>query len=170
MITDYIERFSSWLTVEKGYSRNTVDGYLRDLREFIGFVGVETPITAIDSLTIRAYVYKLKAKVKSATVARKLSALRTFFKFLVREQVIGRDPVGGVSRPKQARYMPNFLSVDEVFGLLQAPGPEDTFMARDRAILELLYSTGMRVAELVSCNRDALDFAGEMVRVKRRKG
>jgi integrase/recombinase XerC len=170
MITDYVERFSTWLTVEKGYSRNTVDGYLRDLRGFIAFVGAEAEITSVDSHTIRAYVYKLKAKVKSATVARKLSALRTFFKFLVREQVIDRDPVAGVSRPKQAKYMPNFLSVDEVFSLLKAPGPEDTFMARDRAILELLYSTGMRVAELVSCNLGGLDFAGEMVRVRGKGG
>lgn len=170
MITDYVQRFSSWLTVEKGYSPHTVDGYLRDLQDFIAFVGAETELAAVDSLTVRAYVYKLKTKIQSASVARKLSALRTFFRFLVREQVIGRDPVAGVSRPKQAHYIPNFLSVDEVFSLLVAPGPGDTFVARDRAILELLYSTGMRVAELVSCDMSALDFAKEMVRVRGKGG
>jgi len=170
MISDYIQRFSSWLADEKGYSPHTVDNYLRDLRHFIGFVGSEAELTAIDSLTVRAYVYKLKTRLQSVSVARRLSALRTFFRFLVREQIIDRDPVAGVSRPKQAHAMPNFLSVDEVFSLLAAPGPQDTFAVRDRAILELLYSTGMRVAELASCDMGALDFAKEMVRVRGKGG
>ena len=170
MIRDYVERFSSWLTVEKGYSPHTVAGYLRDLTDFIAFVGADAELATVDSLTIRAYVYKLKTRLQSVSVARRLSALRTFFRFLVREQVIDRDPVAGVSRPKLASSMPNFLSVDEVFSLLMAPGPEDTFAVRDRAILELLYSTGMRVAELVSCDMASLDFAKEMVRVRGKGG
>ena len=170
MIRDYVERFSSWLTVEKGYSPHTVAGYLRDLTDFIAFIGADAELATVDSLTIRAYVYKLKTRLQSVSVARRLSALRTFFRFLVREQVIDRDPVAGVSRPKLASSMPNFLSVDEVFSLLEAPGPEDTFVARDRAMLELLYSTGMRVAELVSCDMGALDFAKEMVRVRGKGG
>ena len=170
MIRDHVERFSSWLTVEKGYSPHTVAGYLRDLTDFIAFVGADAELATVDSLTIRAYVYKLKTRLQSVSVARRLSALRTFFRFLVREQVIDRDPVAGVSRPKLASPMPNFLSVDEVFSLLKAPGPEDTFAVRDRAILELLYSTGMRVAELVSCDMASLDFAKEMVRVRGKGG
>jgi integrase/recombinase XerC len=159
-------RFSSWIAVEKGYSPHTVNGYLRDIREFISFIGKDTEVAAVDALMIRAYIYRLKTRLQSSSVARKLSALRTFFRFLVREKVIGLDPVAAVSRPKQGKYIPNFLSVDEVFILLVAPGAQDAFAARDQAILELLYSTGMRVAELVSCDMAALDFERGMVRVR----
>ena len=165
MLNDYIQRFTSWLTVEKGYSPHTVDGYLRDISEFAAFAGKGMQVGAIDSRTVRAYVYSLNRKMKSSSVSRKLSALRTFFRFLVREKVISSDPVAGVTRPKQAKHIPNFLSIDEVFTLMDAPGSQDTFMTRDRAILEMLYSTGMRVAELVSCDMAALDFEKEMVKV-----
>lgn len=75
------------------------------------------------------------------------------------------DPMGTISMPRQGKYMPVFLSVDEVFALLEMPGNDDTFAARDRAILELLYSTGMRVSELANLDMPALDFASGMVRV-----
>ncbi|MDH5299446.1 MAG: tyrosine recombinase XerC, partial [Desulfobulbaceae bacterium] len=102
---------------------------------------------------------------KSSSVARKLSTLRTFFRFLMREETIGRDPMAAISMPRQGKYMPVFLSVDEIFTLLEMPGANDPFAARDRAILEMLYSTGMRVAELAGLNMAALDFASGMVRV-----
>jgi tyrosine recombinase XerC len=166
MIDQYVEKFSAWLTVEKGYSSKTVESYQRDLREFVTFVGRDKDIGAVDFRTVRAFVYSLKTRNKSSSVARKLSALHTFFRFLVREQVIESDPVAGVARPKQMRYIPHFLSVDEVFSLLEEPDSRDTFMDRDRAILELLYSTGMRVAELVACDVASLDFDNGMVRVR----
>lgn len=166
MLGDHIEPFSRWLAVEKGYSQNTVDGYIRDLEHFTAFVGSGIEIKTINPHTVRAYVYSLKTKLKSSSVARRLSALRTFFRFLVREKIIGRDPLAGISRPKQTKYMPVFLSIDEVFSLMEAPGAQDSFAARDRAMLEFLYSTGMRVSELTSCNMAALDFEAEMVRVR----
>ena len=160
-----IERFSTWLTVEKGYSVNTVISYGRDLQEFSQLAGPDTTVTAIDPRAVRAYVYTLNGRNKSSSVARKLSALRTFFRFLIREGVLDRDPMAAVSMPKQGKYMPVFLSVDEIFTLIEMPNDRDTFAARDRAILEMLYSTGMRVAELAGLDMDALDFATGMVRV-----
>jgi len=80
--------------------------------------------------------------------------------------VIEKNPMGTISRPKQEQHLPVFLSVDEVFALLESPGDEATFGHRDRAMLELLYSTGMRVSELVGCNMTSLDFDTEMVRVR----
>lgn len=164
-LNDNIDRFGTWLSIEKGYSPNTLDSYVRDLREFESFIGDDIAVDAVDSRMVRAYVYSLNGKNKSSSVARKLSALRTFFRFLVRDQIVERDPLAGISMPKQGKYIPVFLSVDEVFSLVESPNDDDTFAARDRAILEMLYSTGMRVAELVALNMNRLDFNTGMVRV-----
>ena len=164
-LSDYIKRFSVWLSVEKGYSPHTVSSYLRDLREFSGVASEKNKVADIDSRVVRAYVFSLNRKNKSSSVARKLSTLRTFFRFLIREQVIDSDPVVSISSPRQDAYMPVFLSVDEVFSLMEAPGDNDTFKERDLAVLELLYSTGMRVSELVSLNMNRLDFDSKMVTV-----
>ncbi len=164
-LTEYIQLFVDWLAVEKGYSGNTVSCYGRDLKEFANQTGPESPVTEINSLQVRAYVYTLHGRNKSSSVARKLSSLRSFFRFLLREGTITADPMGTISMPKQGKYMPVFLSVDEVFTLLEIPNADDTFAARDRAIMELLYSTGMRVSELASLDLPALDFTTGMVRV-----
>ena len=166
MLSAYIERYIKWLNEEKGYARHTVVNYRRDLHEFACFVGSEADVKAVDARKIRDYVYSLNIKNKSSSVARKLSALRTFFRFLEQEELIRHNPMGAISMPKQEQHIPVFLSVDEVFALLEAPGADEPFGARDRAILELLYSTGMRVSELVGCNMTSLDFDNEMVRVK----
>jgi len=164
-LKDCIKLFGKWLGVEKGYSSHTVENYLRDLNGFAQLVGDRVAVQDIDIKMVRAYVYSLSKKNKSSSVARKLSALRTFFKFLLREKFVGHDPVAGISRPKQAKHMPVFLTVDEVFALLSMPGANDAFGARDRAMLEMLYSTGIRVAELVSIDMNQLDFESGMVRV-----
>jgi len=95
-----------------------------------------------------------------------LSSLRTFFKFLVREKILAADPTAGITGPKVGKNIPVFLTVDEVFQLLEEPGKSDRYWLRDRAILEFLYSTGIRVAELVSRNLSDLDFASEVVSVR----
>jgi integrase/recombinase XerC len=164
-ITIHLPNFSKWLEVEKGYSANTLISYGRDLADFLDFSVSSGRTAAIDSYLVRAYVYSLGSKNKSSSVARKLSALRTFFRYLIREGIVSDDPVSPVSMPKQEKHMPVFLTVDEVFTLLEMPDENDTFAARDRALLEILYSTGMRVAELVNLDMDRLDFDGGMVRV-----
>ena len=166
MLTEYIERFITFLSDEKGYSRHTIVNYRRDLLEFADEAGREISVGSLDTRIIRNYVYSLNIRNKSSSVARKLSALRTFFKFLEQEEVILSNPMGSISTPKQEQHIPVFLSVDEVFALLDSPGKGENFTARDSAILELLYSTGMRVSELVACNLASLDFGSEMVRVK----
>jgi len=166
MLIKHIEYFITWLADEKGYSHYTVGSYRRDLLQFAAAAGSEIEVGSVDTGVIRNYVYNLNIRNKSSSVARKLSALRSFFKFLEREKVIQHNPMISISMPKQEQHIPVFLSVDEVFALLEAPGAGDTFAARDRAILELLYSTGMRVSELVSCNMTSLDFANGMVMVK----
>ena len=166
MITTNIDRFITWLSDERGYSPHTIINYRRDLQEFAADAGKEINVSEIDKQIVRNYVYSLNIKNKSSSVARKLSTLRTFFNFLEQEGIVEQNPMGAISMPKQEQHIPVFLSVDEVFSLLESPSTHEASGVRDRAMLELLYSTGMRVSELVSCNITDLDFDIEMVRVK----
>lgn len=163
---EYIVEFASWLELEKGYSPHTIEGYLRDIREFSGTITEDRDIHEITSQDVRKFVVGLHGKNISTSVARKLSALRTFFRYLQRQKYISHDPLSGVSGPKIGQSIPVFLTVDEVFLLLEEPGSHDTFMDRDKAILELLYSTGIRVAELVSSDLKDLDFESEVLSVR----
>jgi integrase/recombinase XerC len=165
-MTEYIQRFVAWLLVERGYSPHTADGYQRDVLEFHNFCGQETEPGSITAAQVQSFVGSLYAANASASVARKLSGLRTFFRFLQREKVIATDPVAGVAGPKLGHPIPTFLTVDEVFGLLEAPMAADRYWRRDRAMLEVLYATGMRVSELAGCNRDDVDLTAEMVLVR----
>ncbi len=170
MNSDHVEKFAAWLTVEKGFSNHTVSAYTSDIREFLSFDGQEAEVTAIDADRVRRFVSSLYLRCSSASVARKLSALRTFFHYLRREDVVTHDPLAGVVNPRLARQIPVFLTVDEVFCLLDEPDRRDRFAARDRAIMELIYSTGMRVSELVSRNMEDLDLETGMVRVRGKGG
>jgi tyrosine recombinase XerC len=161
-----IERFTRWLEMEKGYSFHTVRAYHADIMEFVQIFGHESHPADIDATHIHRFVVGLHGRNSSTSVGRKLSALRTFCKFLQREKTIQVDPVIGISGPKVGRAIPVFLTVDEVFLLLETPGAEGAFVLRDRAILELLYSTGIRVAELVSRDLIDLDFEAEVLRVR----
>lgn len=161
-----IKHFIEWLTTEKGYSSHTCDGYRRDLLELYHFLGNGVSSKTIDSHKIRSFIMSLHGSNCSATVARKLSAIRSFFRFLAKRKGMVRDPLVNIAGPKIGVHIPVFLTVDETFALLDAPGSRDTFMLRDQAILELLYSTGMRVSELVSRDLADLDFAGEVVTVR----
>ncbi len=161
-----IEIFTRWLETEKGYSDHTVSGYQRDLRDFCQHLGTHVSIKQITSGMVRKFVVSLHGRNSGATVARKLSALRTFFRFAVRRKLLGSDPLAGVTGPKVGRFIPVFLTVDETFALLDAPGEKDSYMLRDLAIIELLYSTGVRVSELVSRNVTDLDFIEEVLTVR----
>lgn len=161
-----IEIFTRWLEVEKGYSNHTVSGYKRDIVEFFSTLERESLISEVGAADIRRFVVGLHGHNSGATVARKLSAMRTFFRFAIREKLIDVDPLTSIAGPKIGRYIPVFLTVDEAFALLEAPAAKDTYMLRDRAILEILYSTGMRVSELVSRDLVDLDFKEEMLTVR----
>ncbi len=166
MNSHHLADFTDWLRVERGYSPHTVAAYQRDVAEFFRSVGKEVSVGLISADHVQAYLGDLYQANSSASVARKMSALRTFFRFLVREGKVAADPLSGVAGPKLARHIPVFLTVDEVFSLLEEPGEKDTFYLRDRAVMELIYSTGMRVSELVSRNMEDLDFSTGMVRIR----
>ncbi len=128
---------------------------------------LEQMLLAIDANTVRRYMAQLNQRQYSkSTVARKLATLRSFYKFLVRRSHLTSNPVTAVKTPKQEKKLPKFLEYEDVQRLLNTP-PADTWLgARDRAIMEVLYSTGMRVSELVALNMDDVDFLGEVIHVR----
>jgi tyrosine recombinase XerC len=161
----YIDKFMTYLEVEKNYSQNTITNYSVDLKTFSQFIK-DKDIKKIDHLDIRKYLAILRSKDYSKTsIARKLASLRSFFKFLYKESYIKFNPVLAVTTPKQDKKLPNFLSVEEMKKLLESPKGKDAPGLRDRAILETLYSTGIRVSELVGINTDKVDFISGVIKV-----
>jgi integrase/recombinase XerC len=121
----------------------------------------------METEAVRSYLAFLNEKQYSkATIARKLATLRSFYKFLVKRNQLSSNPVTGIRTPKQDKKLPMFLEYDEVKKLLETPPMDNWLGARDRAILETLYSTGMRVSELVGLNMDDIDFLGEIVHIR----
>jgi integrase/recombinase XerD len=147
-----LDRFLHYLLVEKGLSRNTIEAYSHDLNRFIHYLrnrGIEE-IGEVSKLDIREFLLSLKRKgLSSKTLARALVCLRVFFRFLTEESILGVNPAEGIESPKTAKTLPEILSLDEVERLLEQPDPLISRGMRDRAMLEMLYATGMRVSELI---------------------
>jgi len=166
----WIDRFQHYLAVERNVSMHTCAAYRRDLGEFRTFLAshggaAAADLQRIDHLLLRRYLAELHKRNQRTSIARKLSALRTFFRYLVREGALPANPAEGVATPKRNRYLPKTLSVDEATALLER-GHSSTLLAlRDRAILELLYSSGLRVSELTGLNVGGLDLREQLVRV-----
>jgi len=128
---------------------------------------IDQLLFSADVNTVRAYLAFLNDKQYSkATIARKLATLRSFYKFLVKTNRLSSNPVSAVRTPKQEKRLPRFMEYEEIKKLLETPPMDNWLGARDRAILETLYSTGMRVSELVALNMDDIDFLGEVVHIR----
>jgi len=162
---DYIEAFIRHLEIERGVSAHTVRAYRKDLEEFSEHVNAE-PID-IEMLDVRGFIAEQIGKgLNKITVGRRLSSIRSFFNFLYREGHIKTNPAKLVSNPRVPKLLPRFLSVDEVFSLIEKPEGIGFLPARDRAILELLYSSGLRVAELAGLNMDDINIKESLIKIK----
>ncbi len=170
-----LQDFLRYLNVEKNYSDHTLRSYRSDLRQFIQFIrerGAEkdgqdsTPLLPrqIGHLDIRAYVASLYSRNVKSSVARKLSVLRSFFSYLVRQGEIKQNPAQMVSAPKMGKAIPDFLPVDQAFQLMHGPDSSNVLGSRDRAILEVLYSCGLRVSELTALDLDSVNLELGIVR------
>ncbi|MDP8214678.1 MAG: tyrosine recombinase XerC [Candidatus Euphemobacter frigidus] len=168
----YIDAFMRYLRLERNASPHTLRNYRSDLRQFQGFLeSQETAgtigIKKIDRLTLRGYMAFLQQTgIGKRSLSRKISTLRSFFRFLRREGVLEINPARQVWLPRQDKKLPTFLIQEEIKSLLDAPDRNTLLGLRDRAILETLYSTGMRVGALVSMNRRDIDLIGEVVKVR----
>ena len=170
MPQSHVPAFIAWLANTRNFSPHTVAAYGRDVEEFFAFAAGRPDGATPNPALLRAFAGSLYGRNAARSVARKLSALRTFFRYLLREGVVEHDPLAGLAGPKKERHLPGVLSVDEVFALLEAPAEQDNLFRRDRAMLETLYSTGMRVSELTGSNRADYDFADEMLLVRGKGG
>src|SRR5437773_8937703 len=181
MLDQLLTQFLDHLRYERNVSAHTLRNYESDLRQFFDYLTPasqengkrhEPDIGQIDHLTIREWLSNLHSdRRKKASIARKLAALRTFFQFLVREGVIELNPAKLVATPRKEKTLPVHLSIEDAVRFIETPDTETDFGKRDRAILELLYATGMRVSELVQLNLRDIDLKHKLLRVfgKRRK-
>ncbi|MFH1062965.1 MAG: tyrosine recombinase XerC [Candidatus Omnitrophota bacterium] len=161
----YIDKFLNYLKVEKNSSVHTLINYSVDLKELSLFIDTKE-LKDIDVLDVRKFLVSLRQKgFKKVTIARKMACLRSFFKFLCREGHIKLNPMVGLVGPKLEKKLPIFLSEDDMTKLLDAPDISDIAGLRDKAILETLYSTGVRVSELVGLNVEHIDFISGVIRV-----
>lgn len=162
----YVEDFLNYLRAEKSASLHTIKNYAVDLREFSHSVAEKKP-NDINAMDIRGFLADLKShSYTKSSMSRKLACLRSFFKFLSRENILENNPVAGIQTPKREKRLPIFLNCDEVTHLLDAPNKGNWEEKRDKAILETLYSSGLRVSELVGLNHEDVDFFGGLLRVR----
>ena len=167
-MNELLESFIKHLSDERNYSEHTVKAYRGDLENFRDFLlKEEKKIEDADIATINTYVSTLYGKNSPASVERKISAIRSFFSYLVRKDIVAQNPAKLVRTPKKEKHLPVFLSVDEVFNLVDLKDPEQSpLRVRDRAVLELLYSSGLRVSELAGATLADLSIGEAIIRVR----
>ncbi|HEY3093162.1 MAG TPA: tyrosine recombinase XerC [Vicinamibacterales bacterium] len=169
---EQLREFLDYIRLNRNASAHTVAAYESDLSQFIAFAGQQRGTRAalepkhLDLQLIRGFLADLYRQGQArASVARKVSALRTFVRYLRREGWIDSDPAAFAVAPKREQKVPAHLSVDEMAQLLEAPDASTPLGRRDRAILELFYASGIRLSELVALDLEDVDLAGRMVRV-----
>jgi len=164
-MTKYLDKFLTYLEVEKNYSSHTTLNYRIDLEEFTKFLG-NISFDSVEYPDLRRFLAQLKSRnLKPRTLSRKLSSLRSFYKYLQREKVIKANPAKLLVTPKLDKPLPHFMSEEESVQLIEAPQKGKLNSPRDKAIFEILYSTGIRVSELVGLNVDDVDFFGNIIKV-----
>lgn len=164
-----IREFIDYLGNEKGLASNTLESYGRDLRQYKGFLSDDSAqsLESASQATIVAYLMYLRKQGKAAaTIARRLAALKAFYQFLLKEHYVDKDPTDDLSSPRLERKLPKVLTIEEVERLLNQPKPNQPSGKRDKAMLELLYATGIRVSELVSLDVGDVDLSEGFVRCR----
>lgn len=172
-MNEQIEQFLTYITEEKGYSSNTLAAYRNDLTQFLSFLdGRVDGWDEVNRQIIIDYIMAMKSdqEYASSTVARKVAAIKSFFHYLVDKGELGDDPTATLDSPKVRKRLPRAISVEDLERLLEEPARAQTPKAlRDRALLEVLYATGLRVTELVSLDVDDVNLASATLRIVRPK-
>jgi integrase/recombinase XerC len=171
----HLDDFINHLKYERNASAHTLRNYESDLAQFHDHIAPadetgarrEVNLAEIDHLTIRAYMASLhEQKKKKSSIHRKIASLRTFFRYLCREGILESNPATLVSSPRVERKLPNHLTIEQMVKFIETPETDSVLGKRDRAMLELLYASGIRVSELVLLNLQDVDFGNQTVRVK----
>ncbi len=160
--------FLQFCRVEKGLAQPSLEAYHSDLEQFVGFLGPERPPTTD---VVRQFIDDLSSRgISSRSIARKISSLRNFFRFLVGEGKLDADPLEHLAPPRQWQQIPKFLNQNDIGQLLQAPKPDDSLGLRDRAMIELLYASGLRVSELCAARTADLNLELGVIRTMGKGG
>jgi integrase/recombinase XerD len=178
----YLDKYLNYLTVEKGLAANTVEAYSRDLNRFLDFLEARgiRKLTQVGTTEIHAFMMRLMKSslrqtyggqdasggLSARSAGRNLVALRTFYKFLLREGYLQINPLANIESPRGGRRLPGVLSAEEVEQLLAQPDPSTTLGQRDNAMLEVLYGAGLRVSELTSLSLNDINFTAGWIRVQ----
>lgn len=161
-----IENFLLWLEIEKGYSLKTLKEYKYDLMMFIGFIDDKDPVD-VTTWDIRKFLRYLKQEknYKNVSLHRKICSIRSFYKFLEKERIVQNNPAHAIESPKIPKSLPKTLTIEETKKIIKIPK-----LLRDRVILVLLYSSGLRVSELCNLKLDDIEFAEKVLRINAGKG
>ena len=167
-MNDKLDGFFEFLQHEKNASPHTISSYRRDLKQFAVFIQAKNlKIEKVDNVVIRGFLAaRYEKNDKKSTIARKLAAIRSFFRFCIQKRWLTDNPAKVVSTPKQDKPVPSFLTEEEMAGFLDLPGSKKPLDLRDKAMLELLYASGLRVSELVGLNLEDLNFTERFIRVR----
>ena len=168
--SDYIDQFINHVWLAKGLSRNTLSAYRRDLVALAASLGDKNLSEASSSDLLNYLAARHRQGISARTSAREMSAFRSFFGWMIRENTMDMDPTVSIPLPKIGRHLPSTLSEAEVERLLEAPNTSEALGLRDRAMLELMYATGVRVSELVGLRLTSLNARQGVVRVDAGKG
>ena len=163
-----LRSFLDHLYIEKGLSQNTVKAYETDISAFINWIKENTKLKLIDikEENINKYIsYLFELNLKSSSVNRKISSIKSLYMFLVKKNILKNSPINEVISPKQEKYLPFSMSEDEVDKLLNSPKPSNKIEKRDKAMIEMLYATGMRISELVNLKITDIDLQRCVVKV-----
>lgn len=165
-MVQHVADFLRSLATVKNVSPNTLRSYQSDLEQFTDFLG-DRDVAAVDHQDLRQFLgLLLSRRTKRSSIARKLSAIRAFFKFLNREGVLASNPARLLATPRQEKRLPAVLTVDDAFRLVGGPGNEGARSLRDRAVLETLYSTGIRASELVGIDLGDISRHDRLIRIR----
>ena len=163
-----LRSFFNFLIIEKGLSKNTVKAYETDIKGFIKWINKNNKqsLLNIKESSVNRYIsYLFSLKLKSSSVNRKISSLKSFYLFLLKKKLIRYSPFSEVISPKQEKYLPASMSESEVEKLLNSPDPSKEIEQRDKAMIEMLYATGMRISELVNLKITDIDMNRSVIKV-----
>ncbi len=164
----YLEAFIDYLRIEKGLSANSILAYTQDLKKYLSAlkkIGIEDP-KRITRKDITDFLFRLRKQASVRSISRFLSSIKNFHRFLLREKILSADPTDLIELPKVEKKIPNVLSLDEVTKILKVPNPKKIQGIRDRAILELMYATGLRVSELTKLKNSDVNLDVGFVKCK----
>jgi integrase/recombinase XerC len=169
-MSNHVQEFLNYLRFERGASENTVVSYENDLRQFAahlkGSGDAEPDLLTVDNLDVRGFLASLvKQGIKKSSAQRKLAGIRSFYRYLFREGLIEKNPAKVVATPRKEKSQPSVLSVDDAVMLVEAPRGDKLDGLRDRAILEVFYSSGVRISELQGLDRERVDLPQGLAKV-----